>query len=257
MIQVSVVDGVGMIRFDSPQKRNALSHELLSQLMAALEGFNTQHVRVVILRAGPDVTVWSSGHDISELPRDGRDPLGEESLLERALRAVRAYPGPVVAMVHGSVWGGAFDLAMSCDLVVADETASFAITPANIGLPYNTAGIRHFLYRLPLNLIKELFFTAASLSARDAERWGVVNHLVPASELEAFTLAMAQKIAQKAPLSIQVVKEQLRVICDEWALPAPTSARIEALRRQAYQGHDYQEGIAAFLEKRLPVFTGE
>ena len=87
------------------------------------------------------------------------------------LRAIRVFPAPIVAMVHGSVWGGAFDLVLSCDLVVADETASFAITPANLGLPYNTTGLLHFLGRLPINLIKEMFFTAEPVDAQKAKEW--------------------------------------------------------------------------------------
>ena len=95
--------------------------------------------------------------------------------------------------MHGSVWGGAFDLVLSCDLVVADETASFAITPANLGLPYNTTGLLHFLGRLPINLIKEMFFTAVPVDAQKAKEWLVVNHLVEAAELESFTLKLADE----------------------------------------------------------------
>ena len=98
-------------------------------------------------------------------------------------------------MVHGSVWGGATDLVLSCDLIVGDETSSFAITPANLGLAYNTAGLLQFMRRLPLNLVKEMFFTAASVTASDAAKWGILNHLVPAEQLESFTLQLAQTMA--------------------------------------------------------------
>jgi methylmalonyl-CoA decarboxylase len=119
-------------------------------IIAALESLRAGGVRVVVLRAAAGLRVWSAGHDIDELPRGGRDPLGYNDPLEQLIRAIRTFPAPVIAMVHGSVWGGAFDLVHSCDLVVADETATFAITPANLGLPYNTAGLLHFLGRLPL-----------------------------------------------------------------------------------------------------------
>jgi methylmalonyl-CoA decarboxylase len=88
-------------------------------------------------------------------------------------------------MVHGSVWGGAFDMVLSCDIVIADETASFAITPVNLGLPYNTTGLLHFIGRLRLNVVKELFFTAAPADAKKALEWGVINHLAPSAQLEA------------------------------------------------------------------------
>ena len=82
-------------------------------------------------------------------------------------------------MVHGSVWGGACDLVLACDLVVADETASFAITPAKIGLPYNVVGMLNFMSHLPLAVVREMFFTADPIDARRAERIGLVNRLVP------------------------------------------------------------------------------
>ena len=159
-------------------------------------------------------------------------------------------------MVHGSVWGGAFDLVLSCDLIVADETATFAITPANLGLPYNTAGLLHFLGRLPINLIKEMFFTAAPVDARKAKDWLVVNHLVESAELEEFTLDLAAAMASKSPMAIAIIKEQLRVLMDYQPIAALVYERIQGLRREAYDSSDYLEGLKAFSEKRPPIFRG-
>jgi len=123
---------------------------MVEEMIAALGDFQKGGARVVVIRAAADVKVWSAGHDVDELPQ-GQDPLSYSDALERLLRAVASFPGPVVAMVHGSVWGGATDLVLSCDLIIGDETSSFAITPANLGLAYNTVGLLHFLRRLPLN----------------------------------------------------------------------------------------------------------
>ncbi len=248
-------DTIGTITLNQPAKRNALSEALVEELITALADFQKAGMRVVVLRAAHDAHVWSSGHDISELPQ-GKDPLPYSDPFERALRAVKTFPAPIIAMVHGSVWGVATDLVLSCDIAIGDETSSFAVTPANIGLAYNTAGLLRFMRRLPLNHVKEMFFTGMPVSAADAAEWGILNHLVPATELESFTYDLAQRIATKAPLVLSVVKEQLRILADASPITSDVFERIEALREAVYQSDDYLEGIRAFREKRPPVFTG-
>ena len=248
---------IGIITLRHQAKRNALDHDMMHALTEALAHFTEEKIRVAVLRAEPGAKVWSAGHDIAELPLGGMDPLCYADPMEETLRAIRMFPGPVIAMVHGSVWGGAFDLVLSCDMVFADETATFAITPVNIGLPYNTTGLLHFMGRLRLNIIKELFFTAAPASAEVALKWGIINHLRPEAELEAYTMEAARQMATKAPLAMAVIKEQLRVLCDHQPIAAQTFERIQDMRRKVYQSADYREGIAAFQEKRPPHFMGE
>src|SRR5947209_5986450 len=248
-------DAIGTLTLNQPTKRNALSEALVEELITALTDFQQAGIRVVIIRAAPGAPVWSSGHDISELPQ-GEDPLPYTDAFERVVRAVKGFPAPVIAMVHGSVWGVATDLVLSCDIAIGDETSSFAVTPANIGLAYNTTGLLRFMRRLPLNLVKEMFFTGVPVQAAEAAQWGILNHLVPASELESFTYELAHRIATKAPLVLAVVKEQLRILAEANPITPAIFEHIEALRETVYESADYLEGIRAFQEKRRPHFTG-
>jgi methylmalonyl-CoA decarboxylase len=256
VVLTGVVGQVGIITLQDRRKHNALGAQMASGVIAALESLHARQVRAIVLRAAAGMNVWSAGHDIGELPPGRRDPLGYNDPLEGLIRAVRTFPAPVVAMVHGTVWGGALDLVLSCDLAVADETASFAITPANLGLPYNITGLLHFQGRLPINVIKEMFFTAAPIDARKAKEWLLINHLVPWDRLESFTLELAATMATKSPLAIAVIKEQLRVLSDYQPIAAQVYERVQGLRQEAYDSSDYLEGLNAFAQKRQPIFRG-
>jgi len=256
VVLTDVVGQVGIITLEDRQKRNAIGTQVTAAVIAALESLRARQVRAIVLRAAPGMHVWSAGHDIDELPPGGRDPLGYNDPLEGLIRAVRTFPAPVIAMVHGTVWGGAVDLVLSCDLAVADETASFAITPANLGLPYNITGLLHFQGRLPINVIKEMFFTAAPVDARKAKEWLLINHLVPWDRLESFTLELAATMATKSPMAIAVIKEQLRVLSDYQPIAAQVYERVQGLREEAFDSSDYLEGLSAFAEKRQPIFRG-
>jgi methylmalonyl-CoA decarboxylase len=257
LIVSEIKENVGAICLNNPGKRNALSEALVDELLQTLQEFQDRKIPVVILRVAEGCSVWSAGHDIHELPRSHRDPLGYFDPLERLLRAVQEYPGPVIAMVQGSVWGGACDLVMTCDIVVGDETSSFAITPAKLGLPYNASGILHFINRLGLNIAKEMFFSAEPVPAERAERVGILNHLVPSEKLLDFTMELAKRIASRSALAIEVIKEQFHILSGSRPITPDTFERIQGLRRRVYDSHDYEEGILSFLDKRTPVFKGE
>src|SRR4030042_2053598 len=121
-------ENIGIITLNHDRKRNALGKALIHELIAALNNMIHQRVRVVILRANKGAQVWSAGFDITELPRPGRDPLSYYDPLEQAIRAVQRCPAPVVAMIEGTVWGGAGELAFVCGLPIGTPAPSFAIT---------------------------------------------------------------------------------------------------------------------------------
>ncbi|MBJ6726535.1 methylmalonyl-CoA decarboxylase [Geomesophilobacter sediminis] len=257
LITTQLLDNVGTITFNNPKQRNVLSQALITEVLQAISALQKGKMRVLILRAQKGAKVWSAGHDVHELPQPGRDPLSYNDPLVTVLRSVQSLPIPVIAMVEGSVWGGACDLALSCDILIGCETASFCMTPAKIGVPYNVSGILHFINIMGVNIAKEMFFTAEPLSADRAYQSGLLNHLIESSELEAFTYDMAGKITKNSPLSIGVIKEQIRLLASAHPMSPLTFERVQGLRRTVYDSRDYGEGIKAFLEKRSPVFTGE
>jgi methylmalonyl-CoA decarboxylase len=250
-------DRIGILTLDDPERRNCLSPQMLGDITAGLVAFAEGDVRAIVIRSRPGAKVWSAGLDVKSLPEPGKDPLDYSDPLEHVIRQVEHFPAPVIAMVEGSVWGGACDLATVCDLAIGCETSSFAITPAKLGVPYNCSGILHFLNLVGPRVAREMFFTAEPIKGARALQVGILNHLVPLAELEDFTFGMARRIAENSPLAVGVIKEQLRILARSHPVSPDTFERIQALRRAVYESADYVEGKRAFLEKRRPVFTGD
>ena len=257
LVLVSVEEDIGFITFNHDAKRNVLSESLVDEIIAALAGFREQNVRVVVLQSHPGAKVWSAGHDVDELPESRRDPLGWDDPLRHLIREIENFPAPVIAMIEGTVWGGACETAFACDLIVASPAASFAVTPARIGVPYNVSGMVTFMNAAVLRIVKEMAFTAQPISAERAERLGVINHLVPVAELVPFTRDLARQIAANSPLSIAVMKEQLRILSGARPMSPQGFERVQGLRRVVYDSEDYREGIDAFKAKRKPAFKGK
>jgi methylmalonyl-CoA decarboxylase len=247
---------IGTLTLNHPEKCNALSRELIDELIAGLDSLATASVRAVVLRASPGSRVWSSGHDVRELPSGGHDPLTYNDPLRRAVRAIATFPAPVLALLEGSVWGGACELAFTCDLLVAAPETTFALTPARLGVPYNMSGMLNLMRILNLPLLREMLFTARPITAERALAAGALNCVVPTAELDRVAYALAASIAETSPLCVTVIKEELRMLSESSPLNSDTYERLQDLRRRVYESHDYEEGIRAFLEKRPPVFMG-
>jgi methylmalonyl-CoA decarboxylase len=238
-------------------KVNTLNRQLIEDICAGLEQMKSESAQVVILRAAKGVKVFSAGHDVRELPTNGRDPLTYNDPLRHAVRTIENHPAPIIAMVEGSVWGGACELVMACDLVVAASDSTFALTPARLGVPYNLSGTLNFLKVAGMHLVKEMLFTAQPVAAGRLGTVGVINQVVPREQLEAVTMELAKRITETSPLVHRILKEEMRVLSNAHPLNPEAYERIQSLRREVYDSDDYQEGIKAFLEKRRPAFQGK
>ncbi len=251
----TIEEAIGIITLHHG-KVNELSKALLDDISAALRALRSGPVRVVILRAPQGARIFSAGHDVHELPLNGRDPLTYNDPLRQVVREIELCPVPVIAMIEGSVWGGACELVLGCDLIVAANNATFALTPAKLGVPYNVQGALNFMKVADTHLLKEMLFTAEPVSANRLHACGVLNHVVPVEKLEPFTLDLARRIARNSPLVHRVLKEEIRVLANAHPMIPETYERLQSLRREVYDSNDYQEGIQAFKEKRRPDFQG-
>jgi methylmalonyl-CoA decarboxylase len=247
---------IGTITLDNPSKHNALGAALIGELLVALSDLTNAGARTIILRAYQGAKVWSAGHDVRELPTNGRDPLTYDDPLRRVVRVIKESPTPIIAMVEGGVWGGACELVMSCDIVIAAEGTTLAITPARLGVPYDIEGTLSFMQSVSLPIIKEMLFTAQPVTAERALRLGLINQVVPADRLESATTELASHMIRNSPLVISLLKEQLRVLAEAHPLNPEGFQRIQSIRRRIYDSADYQEGIRAFFERRAPQFEG-
>lgn len=257
LVYTTIDNRIGTITLDSPTNLNALSEPLIDDVIEALSGFVDAKASAVILRANDGVRVWSAGHDVSELPLSGCDPLGWHDPLRVLVREIQSAPMPVIAMIEGGVWGGACEVVFSCDMVVATTNSTFAVTPAKLGVPYNTTGVLNFMYAASRLIMREMVFTAQPIAAERAEMLGMINYAVEKEALESTVKKLTDHILQNAPLSIAVIKEQMRLLESAHSMTPRMFECVQGLRRTVYNSNDYNEGITAFIEKRKPVFSGE
>ncbi len=259
VIGTEIKDKICFIEMQDAKHLNCLSEELCTEMREALDNAYKNECVGVVIKSQINHGVWSAGHNIKELPTDGHDPLAYNVAMEKLLRKVQDLPIPVIAYVEGTVWGGACDLCLSCDMIVAVDTATFAITPAKIGIPYNASGIMHFINQLGINKAREMFFTGMPIQAADALNVGLLNAIAPIDELpQLLEERFLNPLRRNSVLSISAIKRQFRILSRAATVISSESfEKINSFRDKVYRGADYAEGINAFLEKRSPQYTGK
>jgi enoyl-CoA hydratase len=247
---------VGWIVFDHPERRNAISVDMWRQIPRAVEQLaKDPGVRVVILRGAGDAA-FVAGADISEFGerRSGSSAVDYDVDGARAFASLANLEKPLIAMVRGYCVGGGVAIALCADLRYAADDAVFAIPAAQLGVGYHLAGIEMLQNLVGPSRAKEIFFTARRFSAVEALAMGLVNAVIPVADLRQRVRDTARRIADNAPLTIASVKR----IVSELAVPASQRdhAAIDASIAACFASEDYREGVAAFLAKRKPRFTG-
>ncbi len=246
--------GVVRLTLNRPDKRNALSRELLSRLREAQEAItNDRSARVVILAArGP---AFCAGHDLGEMvgcsASDYRDLF---ALCSDVMQRFRRLPQPVIARVHGLATAAGCQLVAACDLAVAAEGATFATPGVKIGL-FCTTPMVPLVRAVPAKPAMEMLLTGKPISARRAYELGLVNRVVPADQLDAAVQEYADAVRASSPLTVRLGKA---AFYDQLALDEPSAYEraTEVMTDNALR-HDAQEGMSAFLQKRRPTWTGE
>jgi enoyl-CoA hydratase len=238
--------GVLLIEMDRPVQRNALDRALTDALDGAFAQLDSEPaLRVAVLAGrGP---VFSAGTDL-HAPASPATPHGGEYGLVRRRRTK-----PVIAAVEGTALGGGFELALSCDLIVAGANASFGLPEVARGLVPACGGLFRGPDRLPPNVATELMLTGDRLEAARAERLGLVNILCPAGQAITKSLALAERIIRNSPAAIAASMAALHEIrgADESLGWTATARALDTMR----QSPDGAEGVAAFFEKRSPVWS--
>jgi enoyl-CoA hydratase/carnithine racemase len=247
---------VARLTIRNPAKRNALDHAILGAIAQAARELDD--ARCLLLTAeGP---VFSAGYDIGGLPRDEFADRAESLVahpFHDAIEALDRFTYPAVAALNGHAIGGGLELALTCDLRLAAESAKLGMPPAKLGLVYSHTGLRRFIDVIGVARTRELFFTGRNVGAAVALEWGMVNEVVPDAELAERAVAYAAAVAANAPLSLTGNKRVIRELLEaEARLDRDVEQELVALREACFRSEDFYEGVRAFAEKRPPEWQG-
>jgi enoyl-CoA hydratase/carnithine racemase len=246
---------VARLTIANPLKRNALDQAILDAIARAVRGLDA---RCVVLTGSEGM--FSAGYDIGDIPPEVFAEEAERLVAHpfaEAIDALERYPYPTVAALNGHAIGGGLELALSCDLRVAASGIKLGMPPAKLGLVYSHTGIRKFLDVIGVARTRELFLVGRNVDAETAERWSLVNEVVPGPELAGRALALAEEIAANAPLSLEGNKRVLReLLAAEAQLDPAIERELVQLRAACFQSEDFREGVRAFGEKRKPRWQG-
>jgi enoyl-CoA hydratase/carnithine racemase len=252
--------GVVRLTISNPAKRNALDHPILDAITATLSELSSpdSQARCVVVTGAHGM--FSAGYDIGEIPDEEFEARAERLVAHpftEAIDALEAFPYPTLASLPGHTIGGGLELALACDLRVADQAIKLGMPPAKLGLVYSHTGLRRFLDAIGAARTRELFLLGSYVDAPTALAWGLVNRLAGTGELEAATLDLAGELAGNAPLSQlgnkRVIAELLRA---EGQLDPRVEEELIELRRASFASEDMREGMRAFAEKRPPRWRG-